>query len=93
METDEACSALEIHQKHSVLHFSDRLRVYELKRFISKKILTPLYLPSYKNKIAVEGVSVPEEEREGYWWLEERDRPEDVAVVGAMYRGPVFVEN
>ncbi|KAK6920820.1 Cysteine oxygenase/2-aminoethanethiol dioxygenase [Dillenia turbinata] len=32
--------------------------------------------------------SIPEEEREGYAWLEERERPESFAVVGAIYHGP-----
>lgn len=48
---------------------------------------------SYINKNTVEGVSAPEEEREGYAWLEERERPEEFAVVGAMYTGPVIVDN
>ena len=29
----------------------------------------------------------------GYAWLEERDKPEDFMVVGALYRGPRIVEN
>ncbi|OWM69757.1 plant cysteine oxidase 2-like [Punica granatum] len=45
------------------------------------------------SRISVEGVSIPEEEREGYAWLEERERPEGISVVGAPYRGPMFVEN
>lgn len=43
-------------------------------------------------KDAVEGVSVSEEEREGYAWLEERESPEGIAVVGAKYKGPMFVD-
>ncbi len=40
-------------------------------------------------KISVDGVSVPEEEREDYAWLQEREiKPEDLPVVGAHYRGP-----
>lgn len=40
-------------------------------------------------KISVDGVSVPEEEREDYAWLQEREiTPEDLAVVGAKYAGP-----
>jgi len=36
-----------------------------------------------------DGVSVPEEEREDYAWLQEREiTPEDLAVVGAKYAGP-----
>ncbi|KAE8021647.1 hypothetical protein FH972_007520 [Carpinus fangiana] len=38
---------------------------------------------------SVDGVSVPEEEREDYAWLQEREiTPEDLAVVGAKYAGP-----
>lgn len=45
-------------------------------------------------KFSVDGVSVPEEEKDGYAWLQEREeRPEDLAVIGAMYRGPTIVEN
>lgn len=40
METNEACSALEIDQKRLVLHFLDCLHVFEQKHFISQKILT-----------------------------------------------------
>ena len=42
--------------------------------------------------ISVDGVSVPEEEREGYAWLQEREKPEDLTVVGATYRGPKIVD-
>ena len=38
------------------------------------------------------GVSVPEEEREGYAWLQERDKLEDFAVDGAASNGPKIVE-
>lgn len=42
---------------------------------------------------AVEGVKVPEvEKEEGYVWLEERDKPEGIAVVGALYSGPKIVK-
>ncbi|KAK9272203.1 hypothetical protein L1049_002574 [Liquidambar formosana] len=42
---------------------------------------------------SVDGVSVPEDEREDYAWLQEREeKPEDIAVVGATYRGPKIVE-
>ncbi|XP_030469955.1 plant cysteine oxidase 2-like [Syzygium oleosum] len=44
-------------------------------------------------RFSVAGVSVPEEERDKYAWLEEREKPEELAVVGAMYGGPMFVEN
>lgn len=42
-------------------------------------------------EISVDGVSVPEEEREGHAWLQERGKP-DLSVVGAEYRGPPIVE-
>lgn len=42
--------------------------------------------------ISVDGVSVPEEEREGHAWLQELEEPKDLEVVGAMYRGPEIVE-
>ncbi|KAF5749014.1 2-aminoethanethiol dioxygenase-like [Tripterygium wilfordii] len=41
---------------------------------------------------SVDGLSVPEEERERYAWLQEREKPEDLAVVGALYRGPQIVD-
>lgn len=42
---------------------------------------------------AVEDVPTPEEEREGYAWLEKREGPEEIEVVGAEYEGPMFVES
>ncbi|KAM1076044.1 hypothetical protein ACFX19_024018 [Malus domestica] len=39
------------------------------------------------------GVSVPEDEKEGYAWLEDIEKPEDLAVDGAKYRGPEIQEN
>ncbi|XP_022159167.1 plant cysteine oxidase 2-like [Momordica charantia] len=51
------------------------------------------YLSFPFTKFSVDGVSVTEEEREGYAWLEEREQPEDLAAVGAVYRGPKIVEN
>ncbi|KAI4351607.1 hypothetical protein L6164_005951 [Bauhinia variegata] len=39
---------------------------------------------------SVEGLSIPEEERKGYAWLQEREKPEDLEVVGTMYNGPRF---
>ncbi|KAF8012991.1 hypothetical protein BT93_I0991 [Corymbia citriodora subsp. variegata] len=44
-------------------------------------------------RFSVDGVSVPEEEREKYAWLEEREKPPELAVVGAKYRGPKLVEH
>lgn len=41
----------------------------------------------------VEGLSIPEEERCAYEWLQERDdKLEDLEVVGKMYNGPKIVE-
>ncbi|XP_030530864.1 plant cysteine oxidase 2 isoform X1 [Rhodamnia argentea] len=37
--------------------------------------------------------SVPEEEREDYAWLQEREMPEDFTVVGFPYRGPIITTN
>ena len=42
-------------------------------------------------EISVDGVSVPEEDREGYAWLQEREKPEDLTVDGAPYKGPKIV--
>ncbi|XWS40839.1 hypothetical protein CRYUN_Cryun17cG0030500 [Craigia yunnanensis] len=39
------------------------------------------------------GVTVPEEEKDKYAWLQGREKPEDLAVVGALYTGPEIVEN
>ncbi|XP_009342866.2 plant cysteine oxidase 2 [Pyrus x bretschneideri] len=39
------------------------------------------------------GVSVPEDEKDGYAWLEEIEKPEDLAAVVAEYRGPRIQEN
>ncbi|GMN42358.1 hypothetical protein TIFTF001_011585 [Ficus carica] len=44
--------------------------------------------------LLVDGVTVPEEEKESHAWLQEREiLPEDLAVVGAPYGGPKIVEN
>ncbi|KAJ0100186.1 hypothetical protein Patl1_22143 [Pistacia atlantica] len=51
------------------------------------------YLDFPFTKFSADGVSVPEEEKEGYAWLQEREKPEDLAVVGALYRGPAIVEH
>ncbi|XWS44270.1 hypothetical protein CRYUN_Cryun15aG0030300 [Craigia yunnanensis] len=44
-------------------------------------------------KLSVDGVTVPGEEKDKYAWLEESEKPEDLAVVGARYTGPEIVEN
>ncbi|XP_021808770.1 plant cysteine oxidase 2-like [Prunus avium] len=51
------------------------------------------YLDFPFSHFSVDGVSVAEEEKEGYAWLQEIEKPEDLAVDGAMYRGPKIVEN
>lgn len=51
------------------------------------------YLTSPFTKFSVDGLLVPEEDRENYAWLEEMDKPEGFAVVGAPYTGPTIVEN
>ncbi|KAF9663712.1 hypothetical protein SADUNF_Sadunf17G0080500 [Salix dunnii] len=42
---------------------------------------------------AVDGLKLPEGEKEGLAWLSEREKPEDLTFVGELYRGPVIVEN
>lgn len=44
------------------------------------------------SRFSVAGVSVPEEERDKYKWLEEREKPTELAVEGAHYEGPMFRE-
>ncbi|PQQ06760.1 plant cysteine oxidase 2 [Prunus yedoensis var. nudiflora] len=51
------------------------------------------YLDFPFSHFSVDGLSVAEEEKEGYAWLQEIEKPGDLAVDGAMYRGPKIVEN
>ncbi|XP_022774467.1 plant cysteine oxidase 2-like isoform X2 [Durio zibethinus] len=44
-------------------------------------------------KFSVDGATVPEEEKDKHAWLQEREKPEDLTVVGALYTGPEIVEN
>ncbi|XP_021297601.1 plant cysteine oxidase 2 isoform X2 [Herrania umbratica] len=44
-------------------------------------------------KLSVDEITVAEEEKDKYAWLQEREKPEDLAVVGAPYTGPEIVEN
>ncbi|KAL2898391.1 Plant cysteine oxidase 2 [Bienertia sinuspersici] len=44
------------------------------------------------DRFSADGISVPENEKEGFAWLEERDKPPELMVVGAPYRGPRIVE-
>lgn len=41
---------------------------------------------------SVDGASVPEEEKEGYAWLQEGEKPKDLLVIGSFYNGPEIVE-
>jgi len=41
----------------------------------------------------VDGLSIPEEEKSAYEWLQEREELEDLEVKGKMYSGPKIVEN
>ncbi|XP_057447606.1 plant cysteine oxidase 2-like [Lotus japonicus] len=43
--------------------------------------------------ISVEGISIPEEERNGYEWLQEKEQLEDLEVDGKMYSGPKIHES
>ncbi|XVF16547.1 hypothetical protein REPUB_Repub10bG0041400 [Reevesia pubescens] len=44
-------------------------------------------------EFSVDGLTIPEEDKDKYAWLQERENPEDLAVVGALYSGPEIVEN
>lgn len=44
-------------------------------------------------EISVEGISIPEEERNGYEWLQEKEQLEDLEVDGKMYSGPKIHES
>ncbi|GLT72488.1 hypothetical protein SLA2020_444190 [Shorea laevis] len=51
------------------------------------------YLELPFTSLSVDGVSVPEEEKEDYAWLQEREiKPEDLAVVGPEYGDPKIVQ-
>ncbi|GMH05139.1 hypothetical protein Nepgr_006979 [Nepenthes gracilis] len=50
------------------------------------------YLEYPFDSFSVDGIAVPEDEKESYSWLQEREKPEDLAVVGAIYSGPKIVE-
>ncbi|OIS99637.1 PREDICTED: plant cysteine oxidase 2-like isoform X2 [Nicotiana attenuata] len=42
---------------------------------------------------SVDGLSVPEEQKNEYAWLKEREKPEDFTVDGALYSGPDIIVN
>ncbi|XP_044467445.1 plant cysteine oxidase 2-like isoform X2 [Mangifera indica] len=50
------------------------------------------YLDIPFTEFSADGVSMPEEEKQGYALLQEREKPEDLVVDGAPYRGPVIVK-
>ncbi|XP_050381531.1 plant cysteine oxidase 2 isoform X1 [Argentina anserina] len=50
------------------------------------------YLDFPFSQFTVDGVSIPEEEKEGYAWLQEIEKPDELAVVGELYRGPKIQE-
>ncbi|KAL9323433.1 hypothetical protein ACSQ67_008290 [Phaseolus vulgaris] len=45
------------------------------------------------SNFSVDGLSIPEEEKSAYEWLQEREELEDLEVKGKMYSGPKIVEN
>ncbi|KAE9612662.1 hypothetical protein Lal_00005962 [Lupinus albus] len=45
------------------------------------------------SRFSVNGISISEEEKKDYEWLQERVLPDDVEVVGKMYNGPMIVDN
>nr|KYP39645.1 2-aminoethanethiol dioxygenase [Cajanus cajan] len=45
------------------------------------------------SNFSVDGISIPEEEKSAYEWLQERDELEDLEVNGKMYNGPKIVES
>ncbi|KAF7802953.1 plant cysteine oxidase 2-like [Senna tora] len=51
------------------------------------------YLNHPFSKFSDDGTSIPEEERKGYEWLQEREKLENIEVKGALYGGPKFVES
>lgn len=44
------------------------------------------------SNFSVEGASVPEDEKESYVWLKEREMPEDLKFIRALYNGPQLVK-
>ncbi|XP_074319127.1 plant cysteine oxidase 2 [Silene latifolia] len=49
------------------------------------------YLEHPFERFSVDGLSVAESEKEEHAWLQEREKPRDLAIVGALYRGPKIV--
>lgn len=44
-------------------------------------------------EISVEGISIPEEEKKDYEWLQEREKPESLQVIVKMYSSSKTMEN
>ncbi|XP_057447611.1 LOW QUALITY PROTEIN: plant cysteine oxidase 2-like [Lotus japonicus] len=51
------------------------------------------YYNNYPFSNISEGISIPEEERNGYEWLQEKEQLEDLEVDGKMYSGPKIHES
>ncbi|XP_054803368.1 plant cysteine oxidase 2-like isoform X1 [Prosopis cineraria] len=51
------------------------------------------YLNYPFSNFSVDGMSLAEEEKGTHEWLQEREKPEDLEVVGTMYGGPKIVES
>ncbi|KNA23176.1 hypothetical protein SOVF_027200 [Spinacia oleracea] len=45
------------------------------------------------DRFSVDGISVLENERDGFAWLQEREKPRRLTVIGAPYRGPRIVDS
>lgn len=39
-----------------------------------------------------DGLSIPEKEKESYEWLQEREKPDGLAVYGVSYSGPLIAK-
>ncbi|KAJ8750195.1 hypothetical protein K2173_014110 [Erythroxylum novogranatense] len=50
------------------------------------------YLDFPYANFSVDGLSVPVEERDSHAWLQEREKPEDLAFIGELYKGPKILE-
>jgi hypothetical protein len=47
----------------------------------------------YLFEISAEGITIPEEEKKDYEWLEEIEKPESLQVIVKMYSSSKIVEN
>lgn len=81
-----------VRQKHkfcSLLVLSALALCYLSSMF--KKIMDIMWL--VQSHITVDGKSELENEKDGFAWLEEREKPRELAVVGAPYRGPKIMDS